>query len=187
MVHQLRISLTGSEPEIWRSFKVNSSSTFEDLHLIIQVVMGWENDHLYEFKNKEFTIGIEPEDPFFSDVNLIPADTIKIFDVLPRKRSNIMYTYDFGDSWEHSIVVEEIIKDETLLYPLCVSGAMNCPPEDCGGIWGYRNLLEIIKDKKHPEHGGMLEWIGGSFDPDYFSVEKLNKFLSKPKKKRKKQ
>lgn len=186
MVHQLRISLTGSEPEIWRSFKVNSNTTFADLHLIIQTVMGWENDHLYEFRNKEFTIGIEPDDAFFADANLIKADTIKIIDALLRKRSNIMYTYDFGDSWEHQVVVEEIIKDETPLYPICVSGAMKCPPEDCGGIWGYENMLEIIKNEKHPEHGSMLEWLGGSFDPEYFSVDKVNKVLSKPKTKRKK-
>jgi len=186
MVHQLRISLNGSEPEIWRSFKINSDSTFEDLHIVIQVVMGWENYHLYEFKNKDYTIGIEPEEAFFSDEDLIPADTIKIIDVLPRKRSNIIYSYDFGDSWEHKILVEEIFKDEVIISPICISGEMNCPPEDCGGIWGYTDLLEVIKDKKHPDHVGMLEWLGGSFDPKFFNLSDVNKLLSKVKTKRKK-
>jgi hypothetical protein len=185
MVHQLRISLNGTEPEIWRSFKINSDSTFEMLHIVIQIAMGWENYHLYEFNNKDFTIGIEPEEAFFSVEDFIPADTIKIVDVLPRKRSNIIYSYDFGDSWEHKIVVEEIYKDEVIINPICVSGEMNCPPEDCGGIWGYYNLLEVIKDKKHPEHGEMLEWLGGSFDPKYFNLDDVNKVLLKFKTKKK--
>ena len=186
MVHQLRISLNGLEPEIWRSFKINSDSNFHDLHLIIQTVMGWENDHLYEFENKDYRIGIEPEDAFFTDGDLISADSITIKDVLLKKKSIIIYNYDFGDSWEHKIIVEDILKDEILLNPICIAGAMSCPPEDCGGIWGYINLLEIIKDKKHPERDDMLEWLGGDFDPNYFNLEKLNKTLSKFKIKKKK-
>ncbi|MBN1143976.1 MAG: plasmid pRiA4b ORF-3 family protein [Bacteroidales bacterium] len=186
MLHQLTISLDGFEPEIWRSSKINSNSTFEDLHVVIQIVMGWENYHLYEFRNKNFVIGIEPDEDSFADLDLIPADTIKIADVLPRKRSNIMYTYDFGDSWDHKIVVEEIFRDEIILNPVCIAGAMNCPPEDCGGIWGYSELLEIIRNKKHPEHKGVMEWLGGYFDPQYFNLKDINNILSKLKRRRQK-
>lgn len=186
MVHQLKISLDGIEPEIWRRFKINSNSTFEDLHIVIQIVMGWENYHLYEFRNKNFVIGIEPEEDFFSDPDLIPAHTIRISDVLSRKRSNITYTYDFGDSWEHKIVVEDILRDELILNPVCIGGAMNCPPEDCGGIWGYSELLEIISNKNHPEHKGMLDWLGGDFDPQYFNLNDINSAFSNLKRRRKK-
>jgi len=187
MVHQLRISLNGFEPEIWRSFKVNSDTKFHNLHLIIQEVMGWENDHLYEFENKDFKIGIDHDDAFFVDEDLISANIITIGEVLHKKKSSIIYNYDFGDSWEHKIIVEDIFKDEILLNPLCIAGSMNCPPEDCGGIWGYSNLLEIFKDKKHPEREEMLEWLGDDFDPNYFNIDKLNKRLAlfKTKKKRK--
>lgn len=185
MIHQLRISLNGTEPEIWRSFKINSNSTFEELHIAIQVVMGWDNSHLYEFKNKDFIIGKEYDDDYVNE-KLIPSDSIAIEDVLLRKKSNIIYTYDFGDSWHHEVVVENIINDEVLLYPVCLKGEINCPPEDCGGIWGYYNLLDIIKDKKHPEYRDWIDWVGKDYDPDQFDPEAVNRVLSQMKISRKK-
>lgn len=186
MVHQLKVSLQGIEPEIWRSFKVSSDFTFHDLHQVIQVVMGWNNFHLYEFTSKGKRIGLDLEDDFFTSDKIIPSDTITIQEVLPRKRSNIQYTYDFGDSWEHRVVVEGISKDEVLLHPICLDGAMNCPPEDCGGVWGYVDLLGIIQDKKHPEHKEMLEWLGGKFDPNRFNIQSVNKQLAMFKRQRRK-
>jgi hypothetical protein len=179
LADQLKVSLLGIEPEIWRSFKVPSDFTFHDLHQVIQVVMGWDNYHLFEFTSKGKRIGLDMEDDFLMSDRITPSDSITIQEVLPRKRSNVGYTYDFGDSWEHSVVVEGISKDEVLLHPICLDGAMNCPPEDCNGVWGYVDLLEIIQNKNHPEHKEMLEWIGGKFDPSGFDIQLVKKQQAK--------
>ena len=89
-----------------------------------------------------------------------------------------VYEYDFGDSWEHVILVEKILQLETgVNYPICLGGKRACPPEDCGGIWGYGDLLEAIQDPTHPEHKDMLEWLGGSFNPEGFDVDIVNQRL----------
>lgn len=108
--------------------------------------MGWGNYHLYEFENKDFRIG-EDDENFDLDFGgktkkVISADSIKIKDVLQRKRSKIEYVYDFGKNWEHTISVENIFKDEDIIQPICLDGAMNCPPEDCSGVWRYTELIK---------------------------------------------
>ncbi|MBW6484102.1 MAG: plasmid pRiA4b ORF-3 family protein [Vicingaceae bacterium] len=91
-------------------------------------------------------------------------------------------TYDFGDSWKHLIKVENFLqKEKNVKYPICIDGELNCPPEDCGGVWGFYELLETIKNKKHPEHEEMLEWLGGQYDEEYFDKELVNKRLLKLK------
>jgi hypothetical protein len=88
------------------------------------------------------------------------------------------YEYDFGDSWRHEILVEKVLAPEAGgRYPQCVAGKRACPPEDCGGVWGYERFLEVIKDEDDPEHEETLEWAGGSFDPEAFSVEEANEAL----------
>ena len=95
-----------------------------------------------------------------------------------KKKARIVYEYDFGDSWQHEIVLEKTLEPEPKVkYPRCVEGARACPPEDCGGIWGYADFLEAISDPKHPDHRDMKEWIGGKFDPEKFSVDAVNKEL----------
>lgn len=81
------------------------------------------------------------------------------------------YVYDFGDSWEHEIRLEKILPREKRKYPACIAGKRACPPEDCGGIWGYEEFLEIIKDPEHEEYEDMLDWVGGEFDPEHFDIE----------------
>jgi len=104
--------------------------------------------------------------------------TARLNTVLGRKGAKAVYTYDFGDSWEHDIVVEKVLAPESgKAYPACVAGKLHGPPEDCGGLPGFYNLLEAISDPEHEEHEELLEWLGGGFDPDAFSVEAVNRQL----------
>ena len=124
--------------------------------------MGWENDHLYQFvKGKIF---YSPD--YATDVEY---EKIKISDLLKKEKDKILYEYDFGDSWEHDILLEKILPDDKKFKsPVCIEGKMACPPEDCGGVWGYSELLEILKHPDHEEYEEYTEWIGGDFDPDHF-------------------
>ncbi len=135
--------------------------------------MGWENQHLYEFKVFDYSIGIPS--PEFE--NIVDAKTVTLGSVITEMGENFSYTYDFGDNWQHSVETEAILPiDRTKIYPFCIDGKMNCPPEDCGGIAGFYNLLEILKNKKHPAYKAMREWAG-RYNPEKFNIEKTNKKL----------
>ncbi len=181
--YQLKITLSGVKPPVWRRIKINGPATFGYLHEVIQRVMGWENAHLFEFKNKDYTISpSDEEDDFmgFGETEGIDMEEITVEEVLKRKGSNIKYTYDFGDSWEHQILVEEIENDNGVLLHgvICLKGKRNCPPEDCGGPWGYMEMIEAIQDPKHPEREEFMEWLGEDFDPEHFDLDKTNQQLA---------
>ena len=94
------------------------------------------------------------------------------------RKVRFTYEYDFGDSWQHEIVLEKTLESEPdVAYPRCIDGARACPPEDVGGIWGYAEFLEAISDPNHENHDEMVEWVGGEFDPEKFSVDEVNKEL----------
>ena len=174
-VYQLRISLSGSDPEIWRSMLVSGNETLGRLHLVIQDAMGWDNDHLHEFVMKDARYA-DSEAALEGSRN---EDRVRLYQVAPRARSAFAYVYDFGDDWHHKIKVEKILdRDEKFLgKPVCVGGERACPPEDCGGLWGYYDKLEIIKDRKHPDYEDVVEWLGEDFDPDEFDLNEVNKRL----------
>ncbi|MGM0390418.1 MAG: plasmid pRiA4b ORF-3 family protein [Bacteroidota bacterium] len=179
---QLKISLKNSKPPIWRRVLVKSSISFYELHYTIQLAMGWGIYHLYEFKIGNYRIGIIDEDfddPESGDADVIDATEITLDEVLSKGEvKSFNYEYDFGDGWIHSIVVEKTLPlDPATYYPVCIKGKLACPPEDCGGLYGYYNLLEIISDKKHPEYEEMLEWMGGRFDPTEFELDDVNVHL----------
>jgi len=141
--------------------------------------MGWGIFHLYEFKIGNYRIGIINDDfdePEYVNSSVIDAQEITLEEVLSKGEvKSFTYEYDFGDGWIHSIVVEKTMPLEPdTYYPVCIKGKLACPPEDCGGLYGYYNLLEIISNKKHPEHMEMLEWLGGRFDPNEFEVDDAN-------------
>ncbi len=182
-IYQLKITLAGVKPPVWRRIKINGKATFGDLHEVIQCVMGWENAHLFDFKNKDYTIVHgEEEDDFmgFGKAKGIDMEEITVEGVLKRKGSNIKYTYDFGDTWEHQIIVEEIEKDNGVLLhgAICLNGKRSCPPEDCGGPWGYMHMIEVIQNPKHPEYKEFIEWMSEDFDPEYFNLDKTNQLLA---------
>lgn len=183
-IFQLKITLEQTAPPIWRRILVKKNSTFLQLHYIIQIVMGWENYHLFEFRMNDMRIG-EPneEEEEFNDLmfgtsNLLDAAAVTLDSIITETKQKINYEYDFGDGWRHKIVVEKFLpRDKQSPYPICIGGKLNCPPEDCGGIPGYYHLLEILEDKRHPEYKEMVEWLGEVYEPEYFNKEEVNQEL----------
>lgn len=174
-IFQLKITLDGIKPLIWRRFLVKDNISFQKLHETIQAVMGWDDFHLYSFYlNKE---EISPPD---SENEALNAKKIKLKDKLSLK-NKFSYVYDFGDNWEHSLVVEKIFDADckTPFIPFCLEGERACPPEDCGSTWGYIKLQEIKKDKNHKEYEDMIvEWLGEDFDFEEFNLKEINNRLS---------
>jgi hypothetical protein len=177
-VYQIKISLKKYTPKIWRRLLVPSDTLLCDLHEIIQLAMGWGNEHLHKFM-KDGTSYVEEIDPSFDFGREVDYEDTRIADLLVSVKDKMEYEYDFGDSWEHEILLEKILDyDPFVKYPTCKAGKNNCPPEDCGGIYGYQHLVEVINDPKDPEHKDMLEWIGGSFDPEFFDIDEVNRLLN---------
>lgn len=171
---QLKITLEGISPKIWRRFLVKYNITFQKLHDIVQTVMGWGNYHLYAFYVGKEKIGLP--DPNFDNEQL-NAKKIKIKDKLSVKLK-FGYVYDFGDNWEHMLTVEKILDDKGTLVPVCLGGERASPPEDCGSIPGYYELMRIKKNKKHPEYKErIVEWLGEDFDFEKFNLNEVNKEL----------
>lgn len=167
---RMRVSLRGSQPKIWRSFEVPSDFTFYDLHDVLQIVMGWENAHLFQFVVDDVTLA-DPE--MESEWDFEPADD-KMLSELLKVNQRFIYEYDFGDSWEHELVVEGERPMDGDEAPRCLDGARACPPEDCGGIYGYKELLEILADPDHEDYEQMQAWIGDEFDPEAFWIDDIN-------------
>ena len=175
-VYQLKISLKGITPMIWRRVLVDDL-TLDDLHEVIQYSMGWEDYHLYEFKINGKSYMIQEENSFDMEKTIDPM-TVSLHEVIREEKQLFEYTYDFGDAWEHKVVVEKILERVPKInYPICLDGKQNCPPEDCGGIWGYSELLEIMANKKHPEYKNMLDWLGEKYDAEAFYLEEVNEDL----------
>lgn len=181
LVVQLKITLQGIQPPIWRRLQVGASVSFEQLHTLFQTVMGWTNSHLHEFNMKELRIG-----PFFDGLELegneelIDETTVQLGDVITQADTSFQYTYDFGDSWEHEVTIEQWLQaDPQVSYPVCLDGVRNCPPEDCGGVWGYEELLTILKDRTHPDRQETLTWLGGRYLPESFTLSRVNRQLEK--------
>jgi hypothetical protein len=170
-VYQFKISLLDTQPPIWRRIQVKDG-TLDKLHEYIQTAMGWTNSHLHHFRIKDQLYG----DPMlmaenFQDMGYEDSTTTMVSDILPKgnRRFRFEYEYDFGDSWEHEVLFERRVEAEPgKKYPLCVEGERACPPEDVGGVWGYQEFLEAVTDPEHEDHDGLLEWAGGSFDPEAF-------------------
>lgn len=173
IVYQLKITLKNIRPPIWRRIQVLSSTTLEQLHVIVQEVMGWDNYHMHSFSIAGIDYG-QPQPEF----NVRSEKTVILRQVVKGEKSKFFYTYDFGDSWEHEILVEkELPSTPDTNYPVCITGKRACPPEDCGGSWGYAELLEIISDPSHPEYEERMEWVGESFNPDTFDLNEVNQRL----------
>lgn len=173
VLYQLKVTLRGSRPAIWRRFQVPSDISLERLHRILQVVMGWTDSHMHEFRAGETSYG-QPDREFGMERK--DERRVRLEQVLRSPKDRIMYEYDFGDSWEHDIVLEAAATPAPGgRYPLVLSGKGACPPEDVGGIGGYYHFLQVMKDPKDPEHRDMIEWSGGRFDPDAFDSQEVNR------------
>jgi len=166
-VFQLKVTLQDTTPPIWRRVLVGGSATLDHLHEVIQAAFGWWNYHLHEFEVGRIRYGVPDPDEDWGEP---PRDERRTrLDAIAAEGSTFRYTYDFGDGWEHRIVVEKVLPaGRVATVPACTDGRRACPPEDCGGTWGYRELLEILSDPRHPEHGERREWLGRPFDPEAF-------------------
>ncbi len=171
-VYQVKITLKGTSPPIWRRLLVWSDTRLSVLHDVIQVAMGWYDSHLHQFVVGRVYYGV-PDPDSWTEVK--DESKVTFSQVAPGEKARITYEYDFGDSWTHSILVEKILPPSPNVDPpVCLAGRRACPPEDVGGVWGYADFLEAIADPEHEEHDEMLEWIGGEFDPAAFNMEAVN-------------
>jgi hypothetical protein len=177
-IYQIKVTLKHSKPPIWRRIQVSGDISLGKLHRILQVVMGWSDSHLHQFVMHGVYFG-EPH-PDYRDMGWEMRDErrVKLNQIVQGEKSRLRYEYDFGDSWEHELMVEKILRPAPgVFYPVCLKGKRACPPEDVGGVWGYADFLEAIQYPDHPNHEDMLEWIGGEFDPDAFDLEEVNETL----------
>jgi len=177
-VYQCKVILAGSRPRVWRKFHVPKDYTLHKLHKVLQIVMGWEEYHLYEFQVDRTSYG-EPHPDYGNKMK--DSRSIKISQVANRT-TKFKYIYDFGDGWQHEVLIQKILTmQHDVRYPVCLGGANACPPEDCGGMGGYGSFLRAIRNPAHKEHERMLDWIGGEFDPTTFDLERVNARLKRMK------
>jgi hypothetical protein len=166
-VLQLKVTLLDTKPPIWRRVLVDGSATLDQVHEVIQAAFGWWNYHLHEFEVGRKRYGIPDPDHDWGEP---PRDERRTrLDAIASVGASFRYTYDFGDGWDHRIDVEKVLSASVgTTVPACIDGRRACPPEDCGGTWGYRELVAILADSTHPDHPERLEWIGRPFDPESF-------------------
>ncbi|MCX7424562.1 MAG: SEC-C metal-binding domain-containing protein [Planctomycetia bacterium] len=170
-IYQLKITLDNSDPPIWRRVQIEDCD-LTTLHQVIQSAMGWDDDHMHEFEiGKKKYVGNPMKETCDEDT----GDTTRLSEITQRKVKKIKYWYDFGDDWFHTIQIEKPFPAKPgVHYPRCSEGERACPPEDCGGIWGYYRLLDALSDPDHPEHEEMKEWHEDDIDPEAFDVEEVN-------------
>ena len=177
-VLQLKVSLAGaSDPPVWRRLLVPASTRLDRLHDVIQAAMGWEDYHLHAFTAGDVDYG-----PADSELGHRNERRTALGDVIGERGDRMRYIYDFGDHWQHDVVVEKVLAAQPgSRYPICLTGKGRCPPEDCGGLWGYAELRETLADPTHEDHADMLEWLGiataAEFDPYAFDVDDVNAVL----------
>ncbi len=177
-IYQIKVTLEGSKPPIWRRLLVRSDITLGDLHTIIQAAMGWWDYHLHQFTVGGTYFGV-PDPDYDSYMEMQDEEEVTLGQVAPRGGFKFHYEYDFGDGWIHQVLVEKVLPPEpSQSYPVCIKGQRACPPEDVGGMWGYYDFLEALQDPEHEEHESYLEWIGGDFDPEAFDLDEVNETLS---------
>lgn len=174
-IYQIKVTMKYIRPPVWRRFMIASTENLADFHLALQIVMGWTDSHLHEFVKGKDRYGV-PDEDFPSDIH--DESEFRIDQVLKQEKDKLLYTYDFGDGWDHDVVLEKILPFDTQTkLPTCLKGSRACPPEDVGGAPGYEMLLEALADPDHPEHTDILEWLEEPFDPEHFDLDEVNDLL----------
>ncbi len=176
LIYEVHVTLTQIEPPIWRRLTVPAALTLEQFHKALLAGMGWSGGHLYEFLIR----GVRYGDPdALGDPAVAPAAAMTLAQAVHRRQGTFYYVYDWGDEWWHQIKLRDYrlqAPGETVTRIL--DGARACPPEDVGGVWGYADFLEAVQNPADPEHTAMLEWVGGSWDPEHFDRALLQRHLT---------
>lgn len=173
-IYQIKVTLKWSKPPIWRRLQVRGDTKLGKLHQILQIAMGWWDEHLHAFEARGVAYG-EPDPDFPSDLR---SERNVRLDKIAQEGDTFRYEYDFGDSWVHEIKVEQVLDPEPgVRYPRCLAGKRACPPEDSGGVPGYEHMMAVIANPKDEEHEEMLEWLGEGFDPEAFDLDAVNEEL----------
>lgn len=186
-LYRLKIELCDISPAIWREFIIPSDLTLENLHVVIQTVMGWTDSHLHQFikDNTGYTVRYESVD-YWEELECLDYKGMKISDLLCNKGSAIQYLYDLGDYWMHSLELLEIIDYPSIEAPVntniryleCLAGERRCPPEDCGGISGFYEIMEVLENPSHEEYESYIIWLGEGYDSEHFDLDSVNNKLS---------
>lgn len=181
VIAQIKVTLLGvSKPPVWRRLQLRADTRLDRLHGLIQAAFGWEDYHLHSFTCGQEEFG--PADPDL-DLDFNNERDLTLGELIGGVGDRLRYTYDFGDNWEHEILVEQLLDpDPETRYPALIAAKGACPPEDCGGVWGYANLKEVLADPSHEEHQEMLEWLGldnaNELDPTAVTTDNIQKELA---------
>ena len=179
MAYRIKVILKDSRPPIWRRVQVAGDVTLHTFHKILQTVMGWTDSYRHLFIIDRVFYG-KPDLEYHFEVR--DEKDFTLGQILSDDRDRLVYEYDFEDCWQHEIVIEDITNPASAMqYPVCLAGKRACPPEDCGGIWEYMDILEAVEDPRHPDYYSMLKWVENGFDPESFNLEEINRKLKKVK------
>ena len=173
-MYQLKISINGITPPIWRRILVSENITLYKLHHIIQETFGWTNSHLYFFGKMESKIG---DYELWDDKETTSDSLVNIRDVLVPENPTLTYTYDMGDNWIHTIELEQVLPGMKTQRK-CIGGERQCPPEDCGGIRGYKEILKTLKHPGTMEYDELIVWLDGKTDPEFIDIGMINAHLA---------
>ncbi|OGI49118.1 MAG: hypothetical protein A2151_06795 [Candidatus Muproteobacteria bacterium RBG_16_65_34] len=177
-IYQIKVTLRHVHPPAWRRLQIPADIKLGKLHEVLQIAMGWTDSHMHAFRLGMEQYGVPSRE--FPD--MFKNERTARLDQLIGKGDKLIYEYDFGDGWEHEMKIEKVLAaEEGKRHPTCLAGKRACPPEDCGGPWGYVRLLAVLRDPKHEEHEEMAEWIGEDFDPEAFDLDAVNRQLKRLK------
>lgn len=173
-IARLRIELDHLEPRIWRRVAVGVSANLRALHELIQAVMPWQGYHLYQFTVGDRVYGEPGPDDALWDQKVYMAKSMRLATLIDRGVTQFRYTYDFGDDWQHHVVIESVeAADPTITYPIFLGGERRAPPEDVGGPPGFMDFLEAIANRRHSQHKDMVCWYGGPFHATEFGEAEI--------------
>ncbi len=177
-VYVVKVTLLGTSPPVWRRILVPRDITLQHLHRTLQTVMGWTNSHLHQFVVQRQTFS-DPRSRVGTKV--ANENRTRLGELIWTVWASLLYEYDFGDGWQHKLLLEEVLTGDESFQQICVAGKRCCPPEDCGGPRGFAELLNALRDANHPGHEEVCEWLG-DYVPESFSADEINRRLRRKKK-----
>lgn len=180
MILQFKVLLKHIKPAIWRRIQVSDDITLRTFAVSLILAMGWKNSHLHEFiiDGKHYGMMTEEAEDMLDEMPLEDETRYDLKSFTEEQLKQFIFLYDFGDGWKHEVEFEAVLAPEPrIFYPRCIDGKRNCPPEDCGGIGGYDDLVEKLKNPEDEEYEGLLEWLGGKYDPEFFDLDIINSTL----------